>query len=206
MDARRFVRRDGENQSWLVEGAVEVQADPLTWLDRQLLRIPRDRVQRLETSHPDGEVLIVERATPTDVNFAIQDLPEGFEEEYAGAANVLGSSLSFLRFDDVAAEEELLLDAEVTVFDALLFDGLRILVRTRARDAEVWATLEASVDENAPEDTVDAVRDEASEINGRLQGWAFMLGAGQAENVQKRMDDLIKPVESAEPVPADPAG
>ena len=39
-----YVRRPDENQSWLAEGSLQVDADPSLWLDRDIMNIGHDRI------------------------------------------------------------------------------------------------------------------------------------------------------------------
>ncbi|MEA2731506.1 MAG: hypothetical protein QOF70_5981, partial [Acetobacteraceae bacterium] len=39
-----YVRRFGENQSWLAEGSLQVDADASLWLDRNVMNIAHDRI------------------------------------------------------------------------------------------------------------------------------------------------------------------
>ena len=39
-----YVRRPGENQTWLAEGSLQVDADPQLWLDRDIMNIDHSRI------------------------------------------------------------------------------------------------------------------------------------------------------------------
>ena len=56
-----YVRRPDENQSWLAEGSLQVDADASLWLDRDVMNIGHDRIasvavddQALVFGRPEG--------------------------------------------------------------------------------------------------------------------------------------------------------
>ena len=42
-----YVRRPNENQSWLAEGSLQVDADPQLWLDRDIMNIDHSRIAKV---------------------------------------------------------------------------------------------------------------------------------------------------------------
>jgi hypothetical protein len=222
--SRRYVRREGEARSWLARGTLEVQADPLGWLDRQIMRLGMDRIASVSVTHPDGECLLVSRPSAEQRNFDVADVPDDRELRYDGAANPIASALSFLSLDDVMPRGDLELpDDEVTVAEYRTFDGLVITARTIQRDETAWVVISATTDPEIlaaaaapaePEDETvaspkssgsgpEAVLAEAGELDDQLGPWAFALGASAADNLRKRMNDLTEVVEELEPeIPA----
>ncbi|HSG66862.1 MAG TPA: DUF4340 domain-containing protein, partial [Gammaproteobacteria bacterium] len=61
-DYRRYVRRDGETQSFLINRDPELGTTPADWLDAVVVDIPSARVRAVTVTHPDGELVRVSKA------------------------------------------------------------------------------------------------------------------------------------------------
>lgn len=213
-----FVRRVGEAQSWLAEGKVDVPRDPMGWVERQILNIGRDRIRSVVFSHPDGEVVRVSRAAPSDSSFVVSDVPEGRELTSPKAGDPLAGLLGYLSMDDVASadREDLTEPGGATpgaVVEFTTFDGLVIIAETFAAGGGTWVRFEASVDESvrpvpaegegetsgAETRPLEEVRKEVEDLNKKLAGWAFRLPAYKATQFDTRMEGLLKPPTAAAP-------
>jgi hypothetical protein len=121
-----YVRKPGDAQSWLASGDLSVDADPLNWLDRQILNVAANRIQQVTIRHPDGETLVVSKDTPETTNYVVHDVPDKEEIKYDSVGNPLASVLSSLRLDDVhmlAAKDpgpHSPIEAEYRTFDGLV--------------------------------------------------------------------------------------
>ena len=211
-----YAREAGENQSWLISGAFDLPTDTVDWLDREMLDIPTARIGAVTITHPDGEVLRIEKAAAEDPNFAVQGIPDGRELSYASVANAVAGVLTGLMLEDVQAGAGLD-SAEVTpariVFET--FDGLRIDLTVYSLADSNWIQVAARVGglptPAAPADSNDAanqadtealaIGDEVERLNARLGGWAYTLASYKSEQLLKRIDELLAPEDDDLPLP-----
>src|SRR6202012_1415149 len=49
-----YVRRPDDNQTWLAEGNLQVDADPQQWLDRDILSIDHARIAKVAVTRGDA--------------------------------------------------------------------------------------------------------------------------------------------------------
>ncbi|HZW09302.1 MAG TPA: DUF4340 domain-containing protein, partial [Phycisphaerales bacterium] len=141
--SQRYVRTVSDPQAWLAEGRVNVPTDPMQWMDREIIRLPRDRITRVTITHPDGEVVSIARAQG-GTDYVLESVPEGRTPKSAAEIGAPASALAYLRFDDVRADEGLGLDMgspTVAVFETA--DGLRIIARTWKVEEKTWASFAA---------------------------------------------------------------
>jgi hypothetical protein len=228
----QYARAADDPQSYEVTGRVRVDKTLTNWLDKQIMQIERERVARAVVRHPDGEELVVFKASEDDANFSVQDLPEGRELMWPGVADAIGGALAFFNLEDVGAADLIDFDAEErTVTEFTTFDGLIVTITTVEKDEKVYVRASAVYDEAARADDVatvelppvegeqgedpaaeeedtgktpEEVLEEAAEINARVTKWTYVVPGYTATNLRKRLDELLKEPEP-EPTPEEPA-
>lgn len=119
-----FVRRDGDAQSLLVKGNLLVEKDPAAWIRKDLANVDAERIKEVAITGIDGKVLRIYKDTTSDANFKIADVPKGREVASDFVANSLGSGLSNLRIDDVAAAKDATPPEKAFKIRYLAFGGL----------------------------------------------------------------------------------
>ncbi|MDY7108949.1 MAG: DUF4340 domain-containing protein [Planctomycetota bacterium] len=212
---RRFVRKIDQARAWLVQGQLTVHERPLDWVEREILRLPRTRVQSVTITHPDGERIHLQRDDQSRRNFAVDDVPEGYELQSDAIANPIANALGFLRMEDVAPIDEIdFAPGEVATVEFRCFNGLLVTLELLPTDEGAWIELCASADGDAvpaePEPDVETPPDtaatQAGEINDRVTGWAFRISQSTVNILLKRMSDLTRPVEPEPDQPQDNGG
>lgn len=181
---RAYVRKDGEAQSWLVEGLPELAATPAFWLDDRLFAVDRDRVQAVTIRHKDGEVLSFSRAAASDPDFRIKDMPRGRVVSAAAGPMTVAAALSFLAFDDVRPAARAGQPDAVAEF--MTFDGLTVTASLRGD----WVHFEAAAGQAA-------ATAEARAITTRLAGWDYKIPAYKIKELAPQLEDMLEPRGSA---------
>jgi hypothetical protein len=180
-----YVRRPDENRSWLAEGSLQVDADPSSWLDRNVMNVGHDRIasvvvgdQALVFGRMDGKFTLTQPADhPKLEDYKVDDVARALE---------------LLTFQEVRA------DAPGTVAGHAVFttnDGLAVTVTVLHADKDVWARFAVS-------GTSDTAKSEAETMNGRVAGWTYQIGSWKEKSLVPSMDDL-KAEEPAKAAPAD---
>lgn len=192
-----YVRRPGENQSWLAEGSLEVDADPQLWLDRDIMNIDHSRIAKVAVTH-GAEALTFTRtgdklalATPADH----PKLDDYKVEDVARALELL--TFEDVRPDNASPEPPMATSVFTTT------DGLTV-------SAQVFPTpkdpLKPSVEgEIAVRFSVtdeDKAKPEATRLATRLSGWTYRLGAWKEKALAPSLADLETPPPAPTPAPA----
>ena len=183
-----YVRRPDDKQSWLAEGSLQADADPMSWLDRDIMNISHDRItsvavgdQALTFGRVEGKFVLTQPADhPKLEDYKVDDVARGLES---------------LTLQSVKADAE----APTTEAGHAVFttdDGLTVTIRLFHADKEVWARFAAAA-------SSDKAKPEADKLNSRWTGWTYEIGSWKEKSLVPTMDDLKapEPVKPA-PVPA----
>ena len=161
--AEATVRIPGDPQVWQVRGTAVVNADPLSWLQRNIMEIARDRVKRV-TITPSvsveaapvgpsvnaGSQLVLTRAAADTPSFTVADVPAGRELTSPTAADGIGAALSYVSLDDVKPASFVKDLAPTATAEFHTFDGLVVKATTYAQDSAWYATFSAAFEEPTP--------------------------------------------------------
>ncbi|MBS3743167.1 MAG: DUF4340 domain-containing protein [Wenzhouxiangellaceae bacterium] len=223
-----YARRAGEQRSWLLDRIVEVPVDPVAWLEPGIMDIPSSDIARVVIRHADGAVVRLDRAGDSDPVFVLRDVPEGREAGGEWKRNAIANGLRGLNLEDVRRfEPPLPEDATRVLFTTT--DGLNFVAALFERDDAHWVHFTVSA-ENAAEpaeaatdpaqsmpdaDEVDASGDgekaagerlaNAVGVDSRLSPWLFAIPERRYDDLTRRMEDLLAPLEDEQVGAASPA-
>ena len=212
-----FVRVPGNPQTWLVEGKLPDDKNPINWVDREILELDSKRVRAVRVTHANGDKIIVRRPDPSADDFELVGLPKGAQIKDVYAVNGIGNGLTNLSLDDVKSASAIRQDKKKAAMSVEIttFDGLRVTMHTRKNGKENLAWFSAAFDpalvyedtkpaktetgseaQDADEQTglkaTDAVKQEAETLNTRWQGWVYVVPQYRVDSVAKKKSDLIK--------------
>ena len=200
-----FVRRQGEDQTYLGRARFNLMGDESSWVQKDLVKLDRARVSEAVLTGAEGATLRVFRETAEETSFQLADLPDGRELKYTGAANPAGMLLNSLRHEDFAPISEVDLEAAPGASAVYrTFDGLIVSIRSTELptsetpdETATWVAIEAS----ASEESALEVAQEVVELNAFLSAWVFKLPAYQASNLTKGIEEYLAELPEPEPLP-----
>lgn len=225
-DPHLYVRRPDGGPALEARGRVRVDDSSSALLDREVAKLERRRVARVTVTHPDGEVLRVERPSADVDDFSVADLPEGAQLSWPGVAGGVAGALEYLNLEDVRPGDSAF-DAAAAVRTRFeTFDGLAVTTESLEEDGRVLvrvqATFDAALRPAEPvgpppaegEDEVEAeaptpppalkavaeVEAEAAAINARVGAWLYVVPGYAGSNLRKRMSDLLAAPQAEDPL------
>lgn len=208
---RYFVRKEGENRSWLAEGRLQASDRAARWLDSELPRVDRGEVRAVRTEKADGEVIELARDDPDRIDFRMEgavtasgadlargtlSLPPGTRVLRETAVSELASALEYLTFDDVAPASDVDF-AGGTRAEYTTFEGLVVGVRLKRIAGEYWARFHARFEPGVAGRAARGARHESEAINARFGGWAYRIPDHKGEDLAMRRDALLVDVPAA---------
>src|SRR5262245_13294302 len=143
-----YARRLGEDQVYLCapRGTLSVMADAKSWIEPKFVELQNDRVQSVSIEHADGEEVEIGRSVENHTQFAIENMPPGKSERYAGVANGVAQALGYgLQLDDVRPVTEVDFAKEpVAKTRFKCVDGLELLIELSKFEDKTWVRVAAS--------------------------------------------------------------
>jgi hypothetical protein len=172
-----YIRRPGENQSYLAEGRIPVDADAQLWIEREIANLPEERVRRVIAVR-DGRTVELLREEGPDGRLRIV-LPGDAPPADEVSLDEVGRALEGLTLLDVRPE------AQAPGQPAgegrfILTDNLIVTARMRQDGGNVWMTISATGDE------------EAARLNARWRGWAYQVGTWKLPAFAPSLETLRK--------------
>ena len=156
-----FVRKPGEDQTWLAKGEISADTNITEWLERELLKIASDRVQSVQVGFATAAGgYTASREEGTATSFDLDVIPEGKEVSSPWLVSSVARVPSSLRFDDVQTSAEFVVPegAEASDIAWETFDGVRLRCKAwklgaadELSEGKVWVTLSAELLEWAGE-------------------------------------------------------
>jgi len=206
-----YVRRAGEDQTWLARGGFAFPASIGATLDKTLFTLAPERIKSVSFAPNGKKPYVISRETPDAKTYTLDTIPDGKEANTAALAGPAGAFAS-PTFEDVmkadAVKTEGASTATYRTFDGLV---LKVTLATNAA-GDTYALFAASVDDKqvaaapAPSEGAtkpDAAADAAA-INARTAGWAYKFASYVASTILPSLDTLVQDKAPATP-PADEA-
>jgi hypothetical protein len=182
-----YVRRPGEDQTWLARGLVDIGVEPRDWLVREIIDIKPEQIARVDVVFPDGTRQSVVPAPDATGGFAFENMPDGFKLKSPYAPRNVAAVLGGFVLNNVTPSADIDLDpAQAYVATFKTTGGMLVVTRMWEKDGQHYMQVEA---EAAPP---SAAATQAAEINARTDGWTYIVPDYQYEQVSKKLRDVIE--------------
>jgi uncharacterized protein DUF4340 len=198
-----YVRRDGEDQTWLARGSVSLDKVVANWLVDDVVSIPLSDTRRVTLWAGTEKPAILSRTSPDHANFIVENVPDGAVTRGAPIVNASATAFSSFVFEDAVPVTSLLFpDPPVAVIET--FDGLKLTIIMTGAGSAMWAKFLAEADYEAlGEETDEAARAaldaKVADINARVGEWAYKLEQNLGLRLTQTMDQLTRPVTAETP-------
>jgi Domain of unknown function (DUF4340) len=187
-----YVRRPNDNQSWLAEGSLDVDADPQLWLDRDIMNIDHSRIAKVVVTRGD-QTLEFTRADNKLALAAPEDHPKLDDYKLEDVSR----ALELLTFDDVHPNAALPAE-QVGKSMFTTSDGLTVTAVVYRAPPTPTAGLDAVATPDADRDVLarfsvtgsDKAKAEADRLQTRLAGWTYQLGGWKQKSLVPSLQDL----------------
>ena len=192
-----YLRRPGETRTFLAEGTLRADTDPMLWVEREILDIRRQRIATVMTERAGAAPVRVVRRSIDLEAAELEGMAEDFRADPAKVDD-LPRALEWLTFNDVRGRAGLEGAERLGVARATTFDGLIVEIRLVAEGGRRWALFDVTWQDpgpppEAPPPELKAAaegREEAATLARRLSPWAFALVDWKADILLYRPEDI----------------
>lgn len=181
-----YVRKTGENQTWLSSADLDFSSSVRDWIETTLFEAEAADIRHMRVEIPGEEALVAERGEEQGARAAFADMPEGQKLKDNDAAETLVRALRRIEADDVRKSSSIMSGHDVHVVSFKMRDGLEGTMRMRREDGadNFWLQFAVSGEGDA--------KARAEELTNRLSGWEFKLPAGKTNALLKRRAELFE--------------
>jgi hypothetical protein len=203
-----YVRLISSEDVYLASESLWLRASALDYVERELLNVERDKILRVEVAGPEGGYTLKSGENSDDV--ILENVPEDKKVKDSDAKRVF-TTLTSLRFDDVKKEgaigEELKFDLS---YICELKDSTVYTLSIAKNEEKAYLKCMAEFGDKTPVKKEQAVeseedlkakeakllaKDNVENFVKKHTGWIYEIPAYQADNLTKKVSDLLEDVE-----------
>ena len=185
-----YLRLPGNKQVWLASGNLLASDETKDWLDNPVANIPRQRLDRAELHHPNGDTLVVTKSSKGDGKFAL----DGMAADEKLVSDFYPSDIArvFEKFEVHGARkrDNIPFPADATIKGRYrTVDGLEIDFDLATIDGKDWFRFDSVKTDNTQ--SAEAVA-EAKAIREHTAGWAFRIPLFESIHLKKTRDQVVE--------------
>ena len=220
-NGRQLVKFAGEDKVFLSTAAFSINANPDSWLVKELVEYEDSAVRKIALTLQNGESLEVQRADSAS-NWTAANLPEGKELNQSAVGQIISrlTGLSFTATADLGDEEVVAAKANGHAITLTLEDGtayayqigrrpeVKVMkeVETEGENGEKSTTMEEEVETPAGKVYYSVNSSKVIDpVNGYMSKTAFEVSSYSFTSLPESLDGLLqdKPVPVQLPEPAE---
>jgi Domain of unknown function (DUF4340) len=213
-----YVRRVGEEKSWLVSEQLSASPETRDWLEKDIINISADRIQSASLALDGQKPYSIAKASRADADFKVEPVPKGKELSSPSAANSAATALMSLSLDDVQPRTGVAIGKPSAQATYKTFDGLVVQIAGYKKDERHFVTLSPSyeaalaeqfraktdteakkteegkqaADQISPPSHATDVADEAKKSAAKVENWAYEIPQYKYEAIFRPLDELLK--------------
>lgn len=174
-----YVRKTGDSQSWLAEGALELKLDSSYWLLTTIFDIENNQIKSVTYSKSETETLIINKLTPDDQQYHISNLPAGKQIKSSVNLSDLANGLKSFTIDTAIPRQEFEPDLTVSYED---YNGTKYNLNISQVDEKYILNISY---ENS---------DSLSEFDLSLQNWSFEIPSYKYNALNQTLDSITEDI------------
>lgn len=178
-----YVRLADSKQALLVEGKLDISADPVDWINRKLLNMDHSQIKQVTILSPDGKEFTIKKDKKEQTEFTADNSDVNKESAAKIIISRIGTGLEEIRADGVMSTDNFTFPENSFTTTYKTFDGMVVKVKLTQKDKKSYAhfafsyepdstTKPAKPAANANEPTPDAL---AAQMNTALSGWVYQI-------------------------------
>jgi hypothetical protein len=190
-----FVRRPGDDQSYLARALFTPHGDLSDWVNTNVMSVDASRINSLTITPFQGAPYTVSREHNSDQDYKLEGPPppKGMTLN-TPQADLVPQIVSGFAFTDVKPASELDF-SKAAHLSAHTFDNQNIHMDAVQSNGAVWVKISAEPDPHTP----TMQKQEADMINARAKNWAYELATERGQFFSMTRDKLFTKAQPAQP-------
>jgi Domain of unknown function (DUF4340) len=192
-----YIRKPDDEQSYLVDGVLEVSAVKTDWIERGLFDIPAEAVKSVRIDHTDGDTFTLYKKARGQEQFEIENLPFGKKLASELIINRFGSILQDMQISGARSKEKFQEQENSIRARIITFEGIITNIVAFEYDDIAYASFDFSYDESLIQEDDDKTKIEdvkhfTGMLNEKTTNWWFEIPGFKYDVIKKRSNIVIR--------------
>lgn len=178
-----YVRRPGEDQSWLADRSIDGSSRLSDWVKTRVLDQSPESIKSAKIEVAGEPAYTIGRDAESK-GHKLSEIPAGKKLKYVNSIDELIESASYVEFRGVrkAGKSDTLPNAGKVAFET--DNGLKVELDFKSDGKQAWVKISASGDGDGKKD--------ADAISALVDGWEFEIPVAKVTGLMKKQADLLE--------------
>jgi hypothetical protein len=178
-----YVRRPGENQSWLADRSLDGSTTLSDWVKTRVVDLPTDTIRSASIEVAGQPAYAIDRDSDGRTH-KLSQMPAGKKLKYANSVDEIVESASYVDFRSVrkAGKSDALPSAGKATFET--DSGLKVQLDVKSDGKQAWVKINPSGEGQGKKD--------ADAMSALVNGWEFEIPLSKVSGLLKKQADILE--------------
>ncbi len=198
-----YIRKPNDEQSYLVDGVVDITASKTDWIERSIFDIPAEAIRAVRVEHADGDTYTLFKNEKGQEQFSLENLPAGKKLASELIISRYGSILQDIQINGARSKEKL--QKQENSINVLIhtFEGTVVELVAFEYDDIPYGSFEFRFDESLltgdeDQEKIDGVKAYVSNMNAQTLNWWYEIPPFKYDVIKKRSASIMRNNKSPE--------
>lgn len=192
-----YVRKPDDEQSYLVDGVIDITSSRTDWIERSLIDIPAEAIRAVRVEHADGDTYTLFKNDKGQEQFELENLPAGKKLASKLIISRYGSILQDIQINGARSKEKLQKQENSIHVLIHTFEGSVIDMIVFEYEDTPYASFEFRFDESLVADDQDeektkGIKAFVANMNARTLNWWYEIPPFKYDVIKKRSSSIMR--------------
>tara|TARA_R110000782_G_scaffold134990_1_gene227414 strand:+ start:4021 stop:5094 length:1074 start_codon:yes stop_codon:yes gene_type:complete len=192
-----YIRKPDDEQSYLVDGVIDISSSRTDWIERSLFDIPAEAIRAVRVEHTDGDTYTLFKNEKGQEQFSLENLPSGKKLASELIISRYGSILQDIQINGARSKEKLQKQGNSINVLIHTFEGTVIELVAFEQDDIPYGSFEFRFDESLltgdeDQEKIDGVKAFISNMNAQTLNWWYEIPPFKYDIIKKRSDSIMR--------------
>ncbi len=192
-----YIRKPNDEQSYLVDGVVDISSTKTDWIERSLFDIPAEAIRAVRVEHADGDNYTLFKNEKGQEQFSLENLPAGKKLASELIISRYGSILQDIQINGARSKEKL--QKQENSINVLIhtFEGTVVELVAFEHDDIPYGSFEFRFDESLlagdeDQEKIDGVKAYVSNMNAQTLNWWYEIPPFKYDVIKKGSASIMR--------------